>query len=190
MPNYKSNLSSQKKQQGLSTLDLLLSAVVIGILVVIALYFLQKRIEQAEQAALQTMSRNFTASMAMLRNKWIVEGRKNSNGYPKVMLDDDTVYLNTKGWPVSTTPKNSNDPQTAQQCLQLWDVIMQNGIPATTEGLEPRGSETYHISAPDRVRCRYELAQFDKEAFYFDYQTQNGKVNLHIQEPSVDKNNH
>ncbi len=171
------------RQPGFALLEFLLVVTVIGILMAVALYYFIKRVDEAEMVALKAMSRNMAASMAMLRNKWIVEGRRQSDGKRFVMLDLDRVYLNRFGWPVNTDPElaDADRQQSPRGCAQLWDVIMQNKIPVTVQGYDQRGERAYHVSSPGKTRCRYELANFPQQRHYFDYVLATGKVELYGQ---------
>lgn len=169
-----------RHSNGFSLLEFLVVITVIGIMMAVALQYLVGHVDQAEKTALKSMSRHMASSMSMLRNKWIVEGRRSSNGVAQVKLDGDLVYLNRHGWPVATQLELIQDKQQpALKCAQLWQLMMQNDVAVTVEGLGVRGDEAYHISAPDENRCRYELARFPETEQYFDYYLSSGEVVVH-----------
>ena len=170
---------SPHRQTGFSLLEFMMVAVIIGILIVTAYRYLNDHIIEAEKAALRSISRDFASSMAMLRNKWIIEGRKTTHkGHRTVKLDQYTLYLNKNGWPISGSPLKSETLQNVEHCTQLWGAIMQYGVTASMEGQQNQSDAAYHISLPSAGTCRYQLARLPDTEFYFDYQTVNGEVKL------------
>ncbi|MCB1667850.1 MAG: prepilin-type N-terminal cleavage/methylation domain-containing protein [Porticoccaceae bacterium] len=166
-------------QRGFSILELLVVVVVIGILITTAYRYLQDHITEAEKATLTSLSRDFAVSMSMIRNKWIVEGKRTTpKGQRVTQLEDSTVYLNQSGWPIATRALDKGEIPTAEDCAQLWNIIMQYSVATTVEGASVRGDASYHISSPGRNHCRYELAYLPKNHYYFDYLSEKGEVKL------------
>ena len=169
-----------EKQRGLSLVKGLVAILAVAALVVIANYYLERHITQAERMALTSIARNFSTTMAMIHGKWVIEGKPGSQKHqPMVMIENQTVYLSAAGWPKSTEITRSETKQTSESCAQLWQLV--TGAAITTADATHKTKARYIASSPDNYRCRYALMQTENPPHYFDYNHKNGKVQLNTE---------
>lgn len=171
------------RQKGFSLLELTIVTCIIAILAALFLHRANEVVDAAHRAALKSLARSFASAMANLRGKWIVEGGRPGNkqrGREFVLLDNQRIYVNEFGWPANTNADDAlNSSQTPEECRQLWNVISQNPVSATTDE-QQRGTTPFHISTREHHICRFELAYPASGTHYFDYDLKTGRVETHI----------
>lgn len=179
-------------EHGFTLVELVLVITIIGVLSAAGAVYYGKTLEDARRTGVEVMANKFTASIALIRGQWIVESTMQQQGKVqktfRVNVDNIPVFLNEFGWPANTDGKQAQSTnQTAEECRQLWDAVMQNPLPITVEGRVPnpnadpnnpesKGSQRYHASQVAGGKCRYELITRPEGTHYFEYDLTNGRV--------------
>lgn len=179
-----------KTQRGFTLLELVVVVCIIAILAAGGLVYYEKTMDDAKRTGVEIMANRFATAISLVRGQWIVESSmqlegKVPNTY-RVVLDQTPIFLNELGWPASTdgVSARSND-QTAEECYQLWETIMQNPTTTTVEGRsgnlgDEKGMQRYHISASSPEACRYELITKPMGSHYFEYNLRTGQVKVTV----------
>ncbi|GAB1266082.1 MSHA fimbrial major subunit MshB [Aurantivibrio infirmus] len=180
----------QNTQQGFSLLELTVVIVIIGFLATASLQYYEKILDDARRTGLEVMASQFTASIALIRGRWIVESSIQVEGKVPatwhVDVDNVAIFLNEYGWPANTegnSPLSSN--QSAEECRQLWMALFQNPMPVSvakensntkSDNQSTKGEQRYHVSQVNHHVCRYELVGADNGEHFFDYDLKSGTV--------------
>lgn len=178
-------------QQGFSFLELIAVVVIIAVLAASGLVYYQKALQDARRTGLEMLAHRFTAAVALAHAQWIIQGGYNKARAGKrstVDMDNVTVHVNEFGWPANTDGQAAGSgDQSAEECYQVWQAVLQNPALATVEGRSnpqlsqaedprARGRRHYHISQLDGRICRYELVVETLGTHYFDYTLATGQV--------------
>jgi prepilin-type N-terminal cleavage/methylation domain-containing protein len=180
------------KQNGFTLVELVLVVTVIGVLSAAGAVYYGKTMDDARRVGVEVLANRFTAAIALIRGQWIVESTMQLEGkVPKtfrVDVDNIPIFLNEFGWPANTDGNSaSSKDQTAEECYQLWQAVMQNPAVATVEGRAPanstgsnnpevKGKQRYHVSQVNGSTCRFELTTKPERTHYFEYSLTNGRV--------------
>ncbi|MEX1032456.1 MAG: type II secretion system protein [Cellvibrionaceae bacterium] len=178
------------RQRGFTYLELVAVVVIIGILAASGLVYYERALDDARRVGVELLASRFAAATALMRAQWIVEGGRQGNGGKSVEVDNLTIFLNEFGWPANTdggSPRSTD--QTAEECYQVWQMVLQNPALATVEGRveatvdgaarnnpEAKGRQRYHVSQIDNQACRYELLTNSDGMHFFDYNLRTGRV--------------
>lgn len=189
------------KTKGFTLLELILVVVVIGVLASASLVYYGRIMDDARRTGVEVLANRFTAAVALIRGQWIVESTMQNEGKVphtyRVMIDNIAIFLNEFGWPANTDGASAkSDDQTAEECFQIWQAIMQNPTPATVEGRatgsekeqqsnpESKGKQRYHISQIGNSKCRFELITTPPATHFFEYSLKTGQVLITV--PTLD----
>lgn len=182
-------------QGGFSFLELIAVVVIISVLAASGLVYYQKALKDARRTGVEILAHRFTTAVALVHGSWIVQGgydRARAGERSHVDVDNVTVYVNEFGWPANTDGQAAGSKdQSAEECHQVWQAVLQNPALATVEGrsdpdldkaddLQARGRRRYHISQLGGRICRYELLTEALGSHYFDYNLQTGQVSITV----------
>ena len=194
----KNNMTQRRRQAGFTFIELLAVIILLGLLAAQAIPRDLNATEQAEIAALEGVAGGFVTAINIARAQWLVDGySRGVDTTPEnkigVNLDGRIIYMTESGWPANTDPASdsSEDSQTATECFEVWDGVLQSAPSATIDRNE-RVNVKYFISVLDQAGgddtgntadvCRYELivnAEPDAIAtHYFDYDLADGQVTI------------
>ena len=178
------------RQQGFTFIELVIVIILLGLLAAAALPRFLDVTEEAEIASLEGVAGGFSTAVTIAHAQWFAEGnRRGGSAAPAdkgfVNLDGSIIYLNENGWPANSEPAKdaSYDSQTAEECQEVWNAVLQNP-PASTILSSERPNARYFISVLDDNPdiCRYELITSNNAAalatHYFDYELGNGTVTV------------
>lgn len=162
-------MSRDKLQQGFTLLEFIAVIVMIGVLSASALKYYADIVDDARIAGVQFLSGRFSAAVAGVHVKWMIDGR------PKIIeLDGYHLAVNAGGWPIGESRIGAKG--TANICQQLWESLLQNPsrlpdvIPTNSSGVQ------YWSTKPAKNVCRYNLVTRDSSQYYFEYYMENGRV--------------
>jgi MSHA pilin protein MshB len=180
---------------GFTLIELVIVIVLLGLLAATALPRLLSATDNAEIAALEAVAGGFSTAVAIAHGQWAADG--NSSGAATtaadkvaINLDGKVFYMNEYGWPanVSASDDAAANNQTADECKQVFDNILQSSPTSTIESSE-RGSVRYFVSVESNAGgsagnigdiCRYELILNNGSAVnpthYFDFDLVDGQV--------------
>lgn len=178
---------------GFTFIELVAVVVLLGLLAAAAIPRLLNVTDDAQRAAIEGVAGGFSSAVAIAKAQWAAEGyTKGGATSPAnkiaINLDGTIVYMNEFGLPANTDPglDAGSDNQSATECQQVWDAILQNS-PASTTVASQRSRVRFFISAISGAGgddignvgdvCRYELiTQSATPTHFFDYDLVDGRV--------------
>jgi MSHA pilin protein MshB len=183
------------RSSGFTLIELVIVIILLGLLAAAALPRLLSATDNAEIATLEGVAGGFSTAVAIAHAQWAADG--NSPGAETTVankviinLDGKTFYMNEYGWPanVDSSDDSAANGQTADECKQVFDNILQSS-PATTTDSVNRANNRYFVSVINNAGgnvdivgdiCRFELILSDSETasatHFFDYDLVNGQV--------------
>jgi len=168
-----------KRQRGFTLIELVVVIVLLGVLAATALPRFLNVTEQAKTASLAAMKGGFTTGVALVRAQWFAEGNSSGSAGAEVVVDGISIYVNEQGWPAKTAGASgaSVNDQTAAECLQVWNAVLQSPPSATVGAIS---GERYQVSlassSPGVCRFAQTVDGATDAAQYFDYHLENGLV--------------
>lgn len=195
---------SKSRQQGFTFIELVIVIILLGLLAAAALPRLLDVTDDAEIAALEAVAGGFSTAVSIAHAQWFSEGGSRGAATtpgqkPRINMDGKIVYLNENGWPANTRSEDdsSQDNQTAQECLDVFQGILQS-YPSATTNAQDRANARFFVSVLPQQGgdseqgesadlCRYELILNNTSSatptHYFDYDLSNGAVT--VSKPSL-----
>lgn len=187
-----------RAQAGFTFIELVAVIVLISFLAAIAAPRFFDQIDNAQAAALQGLAGGFSTGIAIGKAEWIADGNSSSSvtgANDRVNIDGIEFNVNQFGWldsvTESTNPDVSVTSQTAKDCQEVFEYILQSPPLSTVRGdLASRKKAQYGVSVIDGSvsdRCRYELIvraedRPEDARFYFDYEMLTGRVTITLPE--------
>jgi len=181
------------KQGGYNLLELVLVVTVISILAAAGAVYYGRVMDDARRTGVEVLAHRFTAAVALIHGKWILEYstriKSGSTTSYRLEVEGLEMFLNAHGWPANTDGQSTAvGNQTAEECYQVWNAVLQNPALATVEGRssgdaddpQAKGRQRYHISQIDGRICRYELLTQPMGTHYFDYNLRTGQVKINV----------
>ena len=178
------------RQQGFTLIELVIVVTLLGLLAAVGIPRLLDVTDDAQIATLEGVAGGFSTALSLAHVKWAADG--NSRGGATtvadkvpVELDGKIIYVTENGWPSNTDSgaDSSEDSQTAAECQQVWNGILQSS-PSSTTNSNDRANAKFFISVIDQNPdlCRYELILNNDPAatqtHYFDYALDDGQVTI------------
>lgn len=189
----------RSRQQGFTFIELVIVIILLGLLAAAALPRLLDVTDDAEIASLEGVAGGFSTAVSIAHAQWYAEGGKRGSvttpdQKTQINMDGKIIYMTENGWPANTRPEDdsSEDNQTAQECLDVFQGILQN-FPSATIDAQDRANARFFVSVLPQQGgdsdlgtsgdlCRYELIlNNDSSAtatHYFDYDLTNGEVSV------------
>jgi MSHA pilin protein MshB len=153
--------------------------VLLGLLAATALPRFLNVTDQAKTASLSGMAGGFATGVALVRTQWFAEGNSRGRDGVELIVDGAAIYVNENGWPAKTAEATGAgiDDQSAAECLQLWNVVLQSPPSATIGTVANERYLVSLVSASPGV-CRYSqtVEGVADPARYFEYSVESGKV--------------
>lgn len=182
--------SSYKRSKGFTFIELVIVIILLGLLAATALPRYLDATGDAEIASLEGVAGGFGTAAVIARAQWFSDGNKRGEAITPadkvpIDLDGKIIYMNENGWPANTDPSAdaSEDSQTAAECQQIWNALLQ-GAPASTIDRNERANARYFIEALDSNpdKCRYEFILNNNpsavQTHYFDFDLRDGTVEV------------
>lgn len=187
------SLRAMRRVGGFTFIELIAVIMLLGLLAAAAIPRYLDATDNAQKAAIEGVAGGFSSAVAIAKGQWVSDGyRKGGPTTPAnktaINLDGAIIYMNEFGWPANTNAglDAGADNQSAEECQQVWNTILQNAPRSTTVASE-RKSVRYFISAISGAGgddigntgdvCRYELiTSSSTPLYYFDYDLVDGRV--------------
>lgn len=211
-----------KKQNGFSLIELVVVIIILGILAATALPRFLNITDEAKKSAIEAMAGGFATAVISVRAQWEAYGRPVDHGNNNIVNYDGTEFKLTNadeqhnirmGYPFALNSSKTVNVLdiTANDCLNLFEELMQNPPLATTSvktlsdgkalfyvtvenvkvkdinGIDPLGIIT------EQKQCRYyQLASASKNSagdvnplagHSFTYKPTLGRVEVDLQQP-------
>ena len=117
-----------------------------------------------------------------------VASTRGLSGQGSYRLNEKWIYLNEHGWPANTDSQSSplSSNQTPEECLQLWQVLLDEPPPASIYASTNATGIRFYIYSINANKCRYLYAKDLVAPLYFDYALSNGSVVLSWQKQSAE----
>ncbi len=185
-----------RRSRGFTLIELVIVIILLGLLAAAALPRLLSATDEAEVASLEGVAGGFSTGVAIAHAQWAADGNVsggNTSSAAKIAinLDGKVFYMNEYGWPanVNSSDDAAANGQTADECKQVFDNVLQSS-PASTTNSGNRGNSRYFVSVIAGAGgdlagetgdvCRYELILSSNatatQTHYFDYDLVDGQV--------------
>ncbi|WP_101759287.1 prepilin-type N-terminal cleavage/methylation domain-containing protein [Oceanicoccus sp. KOV_DT_Chl] len=195
---FSANLAAPRQIQGFTLIELVIVIILLGLLAAAALPRLLSATDNAEVASLEGVAGGFSTGVSIAHAQWAADGNTaggNTSAANKIAinLDGKVFYMNEYGWPanVNSSEDASADGQTADECKQIFDDILQSS-PAATTNNNNRANNRFYVSVITGAGgdiagqvgdvCRYELILSNSATatgtHYFDYDVVDGQVTV------------
>jgi MSHA pilin protein MshB len=177
----KVSIMKSKQQAGFTLVELVVTIVLLGILAATALPRFLDVTGQAQSAALEGVAGGFGSGVALAKAQWTADGNSRGTAGAEVVLDGDSLFANENGWPANTSNTSSTDPanQTAAECLEIWEFILQNPPPATTAATVT-GFDYQVAFASPVCQFNYVINDAVDTTRNFTYDLNNGRIAITI----------
>ncbi len=184
--------------QGFTLIELVIVIILLGLLAAAALPRLLSATDNAEIASLEGVAGGFSTGVSIAHAQWAADGYSPgaataSGSKVLINLDGKIFYMNEYGWPVNINSSDdaAADTQTANECKQVFDNILQSS-PTSTTDVNNRANSRFFVNVVKGIGgdlsgalgdvCRYELIVGNDTAaptsHYFDYDIVDGQVTV------------
>ena len=182
---------NRKSQLGFTLVELVIVIVLLGLLAATALPRFLNVSAQAQSATIQGMQGGFATGVALARAQFFADGNSSNPAVggvagTAVVLDSQTIFVSQTGWPTRTSSPAGSDAgfqnQTAEECLEVWNFILQ-APPVATTGTIANNTDFFvsvqtNVNANNTDLCQFSLivnGAADADRF-FTYSPETGQV--------------
>ena len=175
------NLSSYSRGR----LEVLLVAIVIGLLAIVAANYYGAMAEDAKRLRLKIIASHFATGLASARVGWILKTHSQAEGleppYITQPLAGRDFYFSAQGWPVTMAGVvTESSLPSAEDCRLLWQGLLRDP-PKLAVGFNSSVRSEFGVTNLANG-CRYygliKSSLLSAELLYFDYHPEDGGVIL------------
>lgn len=165
--------NSLTNQSGFTLVELIIVIVILAIIsaAVIPNYF--DLSDNAEKSKLQATANAFASSVNIAHASWLAAGGT-STITSVISESNDTIGVNSDGWPENTSATGGDGTITANECLALFNALIQNS-PSIT--LSPSTTGEFTAAQNTATSCIYSLNGPSGNG-HFIYNMLNGSVSV------------
>jgi hypothetical protein len=175
-----------KKTLGFTSFEFYFVMSVIGIIVLIATQRYLQLAEETKRLSFEVVAKNFNAAVYNHHARWIMAQQQIKTF--QLNVDGLDIQFSPHGWPlVVLNQSRIATDASVNNCLGLWNNLLQNPPSISYSGGDPFGSRRYHLNITLEGACQFELITEHPGEFYFEYAPVSGKVQFFT--PPVTKNN-
>ena len=111
----------RNRQSGFTIIELIVVIALLGILSAVALPRFINVTDEAHTAAVQGAGAGFSTGLALLKAQVVANGDLGGTDVDNVQgYGNETLDVNTNGYPVSTIGANGDSPAAASDCANVW----------------------------------------------------------------------
>ncbi len=167
-----------KKNLGVTRFEFFFVMVAIGLIVSVGMQRYSQLAEETKRLNFEVIANNFNAAVYNHHARWIV-AQQQSTKLSRINIDGVEFQFSAQGWPLSIFADTAPAiPTQIQNCLSLWNNLLQNPPPISYNNENLSQSFTYHLSITPEGNCRYKLLTPQLPEYYFDYAPSIGKVTI------------
>lgn len=162
------------KKRGFTLIELIIVIVILGILLVTAAPRFISFQDDAYASTVQGVGSAFNAAVDLVHLKWQIEGGSGPIDNLEVYgSGQDTLDINSNGWPAQFWPPFEADPQlnNTNDCISVWQTLLSDDSPTVSTGTTTDYQVTYTSNT-----CTFSLVA--QPAFSIFYDSRNGAVTI------------
>lgn len=175
------------RQNGFTLVELVVVIVLLGLLAATALPRFLDVTDSAQVAVTEGVAGNFATAVMLVHAQWVAEGNSapaavDDANKVQVVMDGSSVFTNENGWPANTAAGSAGeDDQTALECQQVFNAILQNP-PRSTTGAITNQSIVITVNDTNPDVCQYEsvINGGTPGTHFFQYEVSNGNVTVTV----------
>ena len=161
-------------QRGFTLIELIIVIVILGILAVTAVPRFVNFQDEANASAVQGVGSAFETALNLVHFKWQIEGGSGPIDNLEVYgAGQDTLDINSNGWPAQFWPPFEADPQlnNTDDCISVWQTLLSDDSPTVSTGTTTDYQVTYTSNT-----CTFNLVA--QPAFSIFYDSRDGTVTI------------
>lgn len=178
------NKNRRFREIGFTLVELVIVIVLLGLLAVAALPRFLDITDQAQTATVEGVAGGFATGAALVRAQWIADGNSFGTAGTLVIVDGGQILTNENGWPAQTSAGDASyNSQTAADCLEVWNFVMQNPPRATIGTIAKNDSYLVSAMSSSPNSCVFTLIVNGKEDSMdrnFVYNLATGQVEVNL----------
>lgn len=156
------------RNEGFSLVELVAVITILGILTATALPRFVDLSEDAHLAVMQSIGASMRSGVVLTHAGWIAKGA--SDAVDVIEMEGANITVTSNGWPENNGSSAPNDTITADECVEVWNVMMTHPPSISTgTGLDYQAT----VSAP---RCIFTYQAKSDYVIYYNSST--GDVQL------------
>lgn len=161
---------SMQQQKGFTLIELVVVIVILGVLAAVALPRFMDATDDAHSAAVKGTGGALAAGVALVRAQWELNKAKGTTTNTNVSgFGDNSVDVNSSGWPVGTSTSGSADA-----CEEIWKGVLQGSAPA----VDTASGTGIDYVASGTTTCTYAYSLDGGSTRSIQYNTTTGVVTI------------
>lgn len=156
---------------GFTMIELILVIVIMAVALSVLAPRLGDLSDDAHNASVRQVAGAYATAVALARAQWVAQGSAGAmENLPGFGRGD--INVSPQGWPVSVN--GTTDPQALEQqdCIDLWQSLLQSNAPQIAAA---PGDEVQYTASLEGESCLYRYVK-SENGHFFRYDTKSGDI--------------